>query len=101
MDIARIVPATTTQRWSRRRFMGGAVRVAALGSFAAACSGLSRRASCGRRRAAASGTSPTTPQLHRGHLGVDAGLISQRYVGLKPFAPAPPPGRQADHAERV
>ena len=37
MDIAKIVTDTTTQRWSRRRFMGGAVGVAVLGWFAAAC----------------------------------------------------------------
>jgi hypothetical protein len=39
MDIAKIVTDTGSQRWSRRRFLGGAVSVAALGSFAAACGG--------------------------------------------------------------
>ena len=39
MDVPKIVTDTTTQRWSRRRFLGGAVGVAALGSFAAACGG--------------------------------------------------------------
>jgi peptidoglycan/xylan/chitin deacetylase (PgdA/CDA1 family) len=87
------VTDTTAQRWSRRRFMGGAVSVAALGSFAAACSsGADQPASApgpasplGRAGASSGSTTPAP--------GVDAELIGRRYEGLKPFAPAPaPPG---------
>ena len=50
MDVPKIVTDTTIQRWSRRRFMGGAVGVAALGSFATACgSGADPSASAPRR----------------------------------------------------
>jgi hypothetical protein len=93
MDAPKIVTDTTTQRWSRRRFMGGAVAVAALGSVAAACdrgtapsaSTLSPGAwtSPASSNSAASATATATA-------GVDAELISQRY-GLRPFASAPPP----------
>ena len=85
---------TTTQRWSRRRFMGGAVGVAALGSFAAACGrGVDRPANAptsGAPASPASGTS-TSPGSTTTTSGVDAELIRQRYEGLKPFAPAPAP----------
>jgi peptidoglycan/xylan/chitin deacetylase (PgdA/CDA1 family) len=88
MDLPKIVTDTTTQRWSRRRFMGGAVGVAVLGSFAAACgSGADQPASTPsptRGTSTPSGAATTTS-------GVDAGLISQRYHGLKPFTPAPAP----------
>ena len=63
MDIAKIVTATATQRWSRRRFMGGAVSVAALGSFATACgSGADQPASAPTPASPLSGTSTS---LHR------------------------------------
>ena len=93
VDVPKIVTDTTTQRWSRRRFMGGAVGVAALGSFAAACGGADQSASAPTSRAPASpisgtsthpGSTTTTP-------GVDAELIRRRYQGLKPFVPAPMP----------
>jgi hypothetical protein len=89
MDVPKIVTDTTAQRWSRRRFMGGAVGVAALGSFAAACSGAGPSASVLLRAPSwpASGTGTSAA----GATNVDAELISQRYLGLKPFAPAPPP----------
>jgi peptidoglycan/xylan/chitin deacetylase (PgdA/CDA1 family) len=88
MDVPKIVTDTTTQRWSRRRFMGGAVGVAALGSFATACSGAGPSASVllGAPSWPASGTS--TPAAAAS--GIDAELISHRYLGLRPFAPAPP-----------
>jgi peptidoglycan/xylan/chitin deacetylase (PgdA/CDA1 family) len=91
MDVPKIVTDTTTQRWSRRRFMGGAVGVAALGSFAAACSGAGPSASVLLRAPSwpASGTS--TSAAAASGVNVDAELIGHRYLGLKPFAPAPPP----------
>ena len=71
--------------------MGGAVGVAALGSFAAACgSGADRPANAPASGAPASGTG-TSPGSTTTTSGVDAGLIRQRYEGLKPFAPAPAP----------
>jgi peptidoglycan/xylan/chitin deacetylase (PgdA/CDA1 family) len=90
MNAPKIVTDTTTQRWSRRRFMTGAVSVAALGSFATACSGADHPASAPASRtpaspAAAASTGPTSTS------GVDVELISRRYEGLRPFAPAPPP----------
>jgi peptidoglycan/xylan/chitin deacetylase (PgdA/CDA1 family) len=92
MDIAKAVTDTATQRWSRRRFLGGAVSVAALGSFATACgSGADQLASAPTSRAPASplsGTS-TSPRSTPATSGVDADLIRQRYEGLGPFAPAP------------
>jgi Polysaccharide deacetylase len=93
MDLPKIVTDTSTQPWSRRRFMGGAVALAALGSFATACSGgsghpVSATASAwpGKSASAEGATGPggTTGA------SVDAELIRARY-GLKPFAPAPPP----------
>ena len=74
--------------------MGGAVGVAALGSFAAACgSGADQPASAptsGAPASPASGTS-TSPGSTTTTSGVDAELIRRRYEGLKPFAPAPTP----------
>jgi hypothetical protein len=94
MDVPKIVRDTTTQRWSRRRFMGGAVGVAALGSFAAACdSGANQSArapTSGAPASPVSGTS-TNPGSTTTTSDVDAELIRQRYHGLKPFAPAPTP----------
>jgi peptidoglycan/xylan/chitin deacetylase (PgdA/CDA1 family) len=90
MDVPKIVTDTTTQNWSRRRFMGGAVGVAALGSFAAACSAAPTASVLLRAPSwPASGTSTGTSAAAAS--GVDAELISDRYLGLKPFAPAPPP----------
>ena len=88
MDVPKVVTDTTTQRWSRRRFMGGAVGVAALGSFAAACSSAGPSASVLMRAPSwpAGGTGASAAVA-----GVDAELVSSRYLGLKPFAPAPPP----------
>ena len=94
MEIAKIVTDTATQRWSRRRFLGGAVGVAALGSLATACgTGADQSASAPTSRAPASplsGTS-TSPRSTPATSGVDADLIRQRYEGLGPFAPAPAP----------
>ncbi|WP_052441068.1 polysaccharide deacetylase family protein [Streptacidiphilus anmyonensis] len=74
--------------WSRRRLLGGAVSLAALGSFTAACGGGGTpKATSGDR--ATSGASPSPTAAAGG--GVDAELIARRYPGLKPFAPAPPP----------
>ncbi|HEY1670526.1 MAG TPA: polysaccharide deacetylase family protein [Trebonia sp.] len=94
MDVPKIVTDTTTQNWSRRRFMGGAVGVAALGSFAAACSATPTASVLVRAPSwPASGTSAgaSTGNSAGAAVGVDVELISQRYLGLKPFAPAPPP----------
>ena len=91
MDIAKIVTDTTTQRWSRRRFMGGVVSVAALGSVATACgSGADQSASAPASSAPPSGTS-ASPRSTPATSGVDADLIRQRYEGLRPFAPASAP----------
>ena len=94
MDIAKIVTDTTTQHWSRRRFMAGAVSVAALGSFAAACGGgADQSASAPTSGAPASPRSgaSTSPRSAPATSSVDADLIRQRYEGLMPFAPAPAP----------
>ena len=93
MDIPKIVTDTTTQRWSRRRFLGGAVGVAALGSFAAACGGAGPSASVLVRAPSwpASGAGAGAGASAVAAAGVDAELISSRYLGMKPFAPAPPP----------
>lgn len=93
IDVSGIVTDTTTRRWSRRRFMSGALSVAALGSFVAACGGAGKPASTpasGAPASPVSGTS-TSPGSTTTTTGVDAELISRRYEGLKPFAPAPPP----------
>jgi peptidoglycan/xylan/chitin deacetylase (PgdA/CDA1 family) len=88
-----IVTDTTMQRWSRRRFLGGAVSVAALGSLATACGTFAGpptgAPAPGGSASSASGTSPA-PQATTTASGVDADLIGQRY-GLQPFAPAPLP----------
>src|SRR4029077_20795252 len=93
IDIPKIVTDTATQRWSRRRFLGGAVGVAALGSFAAACGSSAGQSASARTQSAsapppASGTS-TSPAVTTTTSGVYAELIRRRYKGLKPFAPAP------------
>jgi peptidoglycan/xylan/chitin deacetylase (PgdA/CDA1 family) len=93
VDVPKIVTDTTTQRWSRRRFLGGAVGVAALGSFAAACGASGPSASVLVKAPSwpASGAATGTGATAVAASGVDAELISQRYLGMKPFAPAPPP----------
>ena len=97
MDVPKIVTDTTTQRWSRRRFLGGAVGVAALGSFAAACGGAGPSASVLVKApswpasGAGTGTGTGAGASAVAASGVDAELISSRYLGMKPFAPAPPP----------
>jgi peptidoglycan/xylan/chitin deacetylase (PgdA/CDA1 family) len=92
MDVPKIVTDTTTQRWSRRRFMGGAVGVAALGSFAAACGGAGHPTSAPLSAPVSPpGGTSTSPAAAATTSGVDAELISKHYRGLKPFAPAPPP----------
>ena len=81
-------------QWSRRRFMGGAVGLATLGSFAAACGGAS--GSTTTAGAVASGSPAAAKPSVRaaasassGASGsVDADLLMQRY-GLHPFAAAP------------
>ena len=91
MDVPKIVTDTTTQRWSRRRFMGGVVGVAALGSFAAACgSGADQPTSTPAPASPLSGTG-TSPRSTPATSGVDADLIRERYEGLRPFVPAPGP----------
>jgi peptidoglycan/xylan/chitin deacetylase (PgdA/CDA1 family) len=99
MDVPKIVTNTATQNWSRRRFMGGAVGVAALGSLAAACSAaptasVLRRAPSWPPSGAGAGPDTSTSGTSTSAAAaasVDAELISHRYLGLKPFAPAPPP----------
>jgi peptidoglycan/xylan/chitin deacetylase (PgdA/CDA1 family) len=93
VDVPKIVTDTTAQRWSRRRFLGGAVGVAALGSFAAACGGAGPSASVLVRPPSwpASGAGAGAGASAVAASGVDAELISSRYLGMKPFAPAPPP----------
>jgi peptidoglycan/xylan/chitin deacetylase (PgdA/CDA1 family) len=83
----KIVTDTTTQRWSRRRFMAGAVSVAVLGSFSSACSGNADHSASAPKSGAPGSPIRRTSTTS----GVDAELISKRYLGLKPFAPAPPP----------
>jgi peptidoglycan/xylan/chitin deacetylase (PgdA/CDA1 family) len=93
MDVPKIVTDTSTQSWSRRRFMGGAVGVAALGSFAAACSAAPTASVLLRAPswpASGAGTGSSAGTSAAAASGVDAELISDRYLGLKPFAPAPP-----------
>jgi peptidoglycan/xylan/chitin deacetylase (PgdA/CDA1 family) len=84
-----IVTNTGTQRLSRRRLLGGAVGLAALGSFAVACGSPgdhpeSVRAAGARVRP--SGGRASTVMT----ASVDADLIKKHYLGLKPFAPPPP-----------
>jgi peptidoglycan/xylan/chitin deacetylase (PgdA/CDA1 family) len=92
MDVPPIVTNTTTQRWSRRSFLGGSVSVAALGGLATACgSGPGRLASAHKPGASVLTSPSTSPVATTSASGVDAELISRRYQGLKPFAPAPAP----------
>jgi peptidoglycan/xylan/chitin deacetylase (PgdA/CDA1 family) len=97
-DAPGLVTNTGTQRLARRSFLGGAAVLAALGSLATASDGTG----AGRPSAApASGppavpapprAAPTaTPEVVAATSGVDAELIAQRYLGLKPFRLAPPP----------
>ena len=92
MDAPKIVTDTTTQRWSRRRFLGGAVSVAALGSLATACGTFGGQSggtpATSPPASSAGGASPSPEAIATS--GVDADLIGQRY-GLHPFAPAPQP----------
>jgi peptidoglycan/xylan/chitin deacetylase (PgdA/CDA1 family) len=88
------VTDTSTQRWSRRRFLGGAAAVAALGSFAAACGS---NEPAGAPTPGAGSTTPGTASptaaaapASSASSGVDAELIAKRY-GIRPFAPAPAP----------
>jgi peptidoglycan/xylan/chitin deacetylase (PgdA/CDA1 family) len=85
VDGPRIV-TNTTRRWSRRRFMGGAAAIAALGSFATACDNGGDQPSRPSKPSASA-----LPKPRASAPGVDAELIKKRYLGLKPFAPAPPP----------
>ena len=92
MDVTKIVTDTTRQRWSRRRFMGGAMAIAALGSLATGCdSGEDQPSSAPTPRPRARASTRATTPASAAASGVDAELIAQRYLGLKPFAPAPPP----------
>ena len=89
MDLPDIVTDTATQRWSRRRFLGGAVTVAALGSLVTACrdgGGPQASVATGGWTVRPVGPGPGSTIAS----GVDADLISRRY-GLKPFAPPPAP----------
>ena len=79
--------------------MGGAVSVAALGSFATACGSGGAQPAGARTSSARTSSTPASPaggtSASPGAIatasGVDAELIRKRYLGLKPFAPAPPP----------
>jgi peptidoglycan/xylan/chitin deacetylase (PgdA/CDA1 family) len=77
--------------WSRRHFMGQALGMASLGSFAVACSGQSG----GSPDVAGSGTGPGAARAGAARTatgsGVDAELIARRYHGLRPFPPPPVP----------
>jgi len=98
-DASKIVTNTSTQRWSRRRFLGGAVSVAALGSFATACGpGAVQPVSAPAPSVPASSELPSptrgtaaSAKAARPSSGVDAELIKKRYLGLRPFPSAPPP----------
>ncbi len=94
MRVSKVVTNTDPKppRLSRRQFMGGAVGLATLGSFAAACQGDASptadttTASPGPI-SVQSGASPSGSA----GAGPDPALLSPRYQGLKPFAPAPAP----------
>jgi peptidoglycan/xylan/chitin deacetylase (PgdA/CDA1 family) len=85
---------------SRRRLLGGAAGIAALGSFAAACQGgsgggagaaagpVGAQKTGGGPSGAASATAAATTSAVG---GVDAELLAQRYQGLRPFDVPPPP----------
>jgi peptidoglycan/xylan/chitin deacetylase (PgdA/CDA1 family) len=97
--MSRFVTDTAVQRWSRRRFLGGTVTVAALGSFAAACGGPNQAGQPARaptpdgRGSPGGGTSvsPSSSPVGAGPAGADAELLRRRYYGIKPFAAAPTP----------
>jgi peptidoglycan/xylan/chitin deacetylase (PgdA/CDA1 family) len=91
MDDPGLVTDTATQRWSRRRFMSGMAGVAALGSLTAACGRSVDPAAASPASGSPASAARASPQASTTSSGVDAELISQRYTGLKPFAPAPPP----------
>jgi peptidoglycan/xylan/chitin deacetylase (PgdA/CDA1 family) len=89
--------------WSRRRFLGGAAALGALGAGAAACGGLDSGGSSGSDAANAAGSAPAvsvggstaspgavsaSPSPSPGT--VDPAMIAQKYKGLKPFPAAPP-----------
>ena len=94
MRVSKTVTNSDARFWSRRGFLGGAVSLAALGSFAAACQGNGGSAPNSAAPDAdpiavrsTSGSAAASPSQSAG--GVDADLLSRRYKGLKPFAPAP------------
>jgi peptidoglycan/xylan/chitin deacetylase (PgdA/CDA1 family) len=89
--VPKIVTDTTTQRLSRRRFMGGAIGVAALGSFTAACGGGTGQPVSTPAPASAASSTRAAPRATAATSGVDAELIKKRYQGLHPFVPPPPP----------
>jgi peptidoglycan/xylan/chitin deacetylase (PgdA/CDA1 family) len=96
MSVSGNVTNSDARSWSRRRFMGGAASLAVLGSFAAACQGGDGPApnspTSGAQPVgvqAPSGTGAASASASAG--GADAELLSRRYQGLKPFAPAPAP----------
>ena len=88
-NVPKFVTDTTAQRWSRRRFLGGTIGVAALGSFAAGCSVLDPGANAPASPAATAPQAVPSPSTVPSP-GVDAELLSARY-GIKPFATAPAP----------
>jgi len=84
--------------WSRRDLLGGTASLAVLGSFAAACQGGGSSPNSAAPDAdpiavrTTGGSASQSPGPSPSVSGsVDAELISQRYKGLKPFAPAPAP----------
>jgi len=84
-----VVADVEARVWSRRRFLGGAISLAALVGVTAACSrepdASSTEASGTTGTAGATSTADAA-----GTAGTDAELIGRRYPGLEPFA-APPP----------
>ena len=100
MDVPKIVTDNTGQRWSRRRFMGGAVGVAALGSFATACGGARPSASALRGAPAwpsGSSASPraprappaSTPSCSAALPGPEAVRAGAGAAGVKPITLSP------------
>jgi peptidoglycan/xylan/chitin deacetylase (PgdA/CDA1 family) len=89
--------------WSRRRFLGGAATLGAVGLGAAACGGSgsgsgdsgapdslgSATAVAGGAKAGSSANASVSASASPSG-AVDAEMIAQKYSGLKPF-PAPPP----------
>ncbi len=82
-DAPGLVTNTGTQRWSRRRFMSGAVGLAALGSFGTACGGVERLTPSAAQVTVTGGSL----RIAAATSGDDAELISRRYMRLRPFAP--------------